>query len=71
MCIRDSLIYGHRFHYCVGARISDTILLELFKLLLSVNARRPADESLRDVRWVGMYPWNVWIDHDQLGELPE
>ena len=67
----DYLIYGHRFHYCVGARISDTILLELFKLLLSVNARKPEDASRQEIRWVGMYPWNVWIDHDQLGELPE
>ncbi len=61
----DSMIYGHRFHYCVGSLISDTILTELFRVVLKCDARQPPDESLRDIRWVGMYPWNMWIDYQR------
>ncbi len=58
------MVYGHQFHYCVGAAISNAILIEMFRALVSSRARQPADKSLRKIRWVGMYPWNMCIDYD-------
>lgn len=58
------MVYGHQFHYCVGAAISNAILIEMFRALVSARARQPADKALRKIRWVGMYPWNMTIDYD-------
>lgn len=60
----DSMVYGHQFHYCVGATISNAILTEMFRALIGAGARQPADKSLQKIRWVGMYPWTMWIDYD-------
>lgn len=53
------LIYGHQFHHCIGAAISDTVLVEIFRGLLKREPVRSARRS--KTRWVGDYPWNLWL----------
>jgi len=55
------MVYGHNFHYCVGSKISNAILLELFKALLVRDPKRSGRN--RKIRWVGMYPWNLYIEY--------
>jgi cytochrome P450 len=51
------MVYGHQFHYCIGASIANTVLLEIFKGVLK---RQPAHAGEKD-RWVNDYPWNIWL----------
>lgn len=50
------MLYGHDFHYCVGAAINDVMLEELFGALLTQDVARTGS-----TRWVGMYPWQMPI----------
>jgi hypothetical protein len=53
------MVYGHRFHYCIGEAISNAVLVEIFKGVLK---RDPVRSSLRPkTRWAGDYPWNLWL----------
>ena len=56
-----NMMYGHNFHYCVGDQISDAILTELFQALLTRAPQR--SRARRKTRWVGMYPWNLYLDY--------
>jgi cytochrome P450 len=49
------MVYGHEFHYCIGASIANTVLIEIFKGVLK---RHPVRGSKKD-RWVNAYPWNL------------
>ena len=48
------MIYGHRFHWCVGALIADAMMQEIF---MAVMKRKP----VRDGKLVmnGNFPWNL------------
>jgi cytochrome P450 len=51
------MVYGHEFHYCIGASIANTVLVEIFK---GVLRRQPVHAHKPD-RWVNAYPWNLWL----------
>ena len=53
------MVYGHQFHYCIGEAISNTVLVEIFKGVLKRGPRRSSRR--RKTRWVGDYPWNLWL----------
>jgi cytochrome P450 len=59
-------VYGHQFHYCIGARIADAVLLEVFRGVLE---RRPVQARSKN-RWVGAYPWNIWVTLSEPGAAP-
>lgn len=52
------MVYGHEFHHCIGASIANAVLVELFTGLLK---RRPVAARKAKNRWVGAYPWNLWL----------
>jgi cytochrome P450 len=56
------MVYGHEFHHCIGSSIANTVLVEMFKGVLKRHPARPAHrERNRKDRWVGAYPWNLWL----------
>jgi len=60
---RDTyLIYGHRFHYCIGAHLSDKMMLAMFKALFSRHAEYKQGEK---ARFRGNIPWNILITYDK------
>lgn len=60
---RDSyLIYGHRFHYCIGAHLSDKMMLAMFKALFSRHAEYQQGEK---ARFRGNIPWNIRITYEK------
>jgi cytochrome P450 len=60
---RDNyLIYGHRFHYCIGAHLSDKMMLAMFKALFSRHAEYSKGEK---VRFRGNIPWNLLVRYDK------
>ena len=52
------LIYGHHFHYCVGAAIADVMMEEIFTALF---ARAPRQVS--KMKFNGNFPWNLDITY--------
>jgi cytochrome P450 len=56
------LIYGHRFHYCVGAHLSDKMMLGMFKALFSRHAGYVKGEKIV-IR--GNIPWNIIVKYDK------
>jgi cytochrome P450 len=58
------MIYGHEFHYCIGAHIANTVLVEIFKGLLR---RDPTARRNPKNRWIGAYPWNLWLTLSEAG----
>jgi cytochrome P450 len=66
---RDTyLIYGHRFHYCIGAHLSDKMMLAMFKALFSRHAAYQAGEK---VRFRGAIPWHILVDYDDVAPKEE
>ena len=60
---RDTyLIYGHRFHYCIGAHLSDKMMLAMFKALFKRHAQYKKGEK---ARFRGNIPWNILITYDK------
>lgn len=60
---RDTyLIYGHRFHYCIGAHLSDKMMLAMFKALFSRHAQYKQGEK---AEFQGNIPWHIRITYDQ------
>jgi cytochrome P450 len=62
------MIYGHEFHHCIGANIANAVLTEMFKGLLQRHPGRPAGKAKN--RWVGAYPWNLWLTLPEATEAP-
>jgi cytochrome P450 len=60
-------VYGHQFHYCIGASIADAVLLEAFKGVLE---RHPVKARKKKNRWVGAYPWNIWLTLSEPAAVP-
>ena len=59
---RDTyLIYGHRFHYCIGAHLSDKMMLAMFKALFERHARY---QDGAKVEFRGAIPSSILIDYD-------
>lgn len=61
------MIYGHRFHYCIGAHLSDKMMLAMFKSLFRQRARyqKGAKPTFR-----GNIPWNIPIRYDPIPDDP-
>lgn len=59
-------VYGHQFHYCIGASIADTVLLETFKGVLK---RDPVQSRSQKNRSVGSYPWNIYVTLSEPGAV--
>ena len=53
------MIYGHQFHYCVGAQISDAMMKEIFMALMKRNPRARGKMKL-----LGNFPWNLIVEYD-------
>lgn len=60
------MVYGHEFHYCIGASIANAVLIEIFKGVLE---RQPVHAHKRD-RWVNAYPWNLWLTLSEADVAP-
>lgn len=56
------LVYGHGFHYCIGAEMNDAILKVLFGELLRHDVRR-----VDKISWAGLYPWHFPIEVTRAG----
>ncbi len=52
------MIYGHRFHWCVGAMIADAMMQEIF---MAVMKRAPKRESKLVMN--GNFPWNLELSY--------
>ncbi|HEX6324142.1 MAG TPA: hypothetical protein VFZ36_10490 [Vicinamibacterales bacterium] len=52
------MIYGHRFHWCVGALIADAMMQEIF---MAVMKRDPKRESKLVMN--GNFPWNLALSY--------
>ena len=52
------MIYGHRFHWCVGAMIADAMMQEIF---MAVMKREPKRESKLVMN--GNFPWNLELSY--------
>jgi cytochrome P450 len=61
-------VYGHQFHYCIGASIADTVLLETFKGVLK---RDPVQSRAKKNRSVGSYPWNIYVTLAEPGAVTQ
>jgi len=48
------MIYGYKFHWCVGAYISDAMMKEIF---MSIMKRAPRQEG--KLKMYGNFPWNL------------
>lgn len=48
------MIYGYKFHWCVGAYISDAMMKEIF---MSIMKRAPQQEG--KLKMYGNFPWNL------------
>lgn len=60
---RDTyLIYGHRFHYCVGAHLSDKMMLGMFQALLGRRAKYKKGQKLK---FRGNMPWNLVVTYNK------
>ena len=55
------MIYGHRFHYCVGAHLSDKMMLGMFKQLFGHHAEYKKGHKLV---FNGNMPWNLVVTYD-------
>jgi len=59
---RDTyLIYGHRFHYCIGAHLSDKMMLAMFKALFKRHAEYQKGAK---VKFRGAIPSQILVDYD-------
>jgi cytochrome P450 len=56
------LIYGHRFHYCVGAHLSDKMMLAMFRQLFSHHAEYKKGHKLV---FNSNMPWNLVVTYDK------
>ena len=56
------MIYGHQFHYCVGAAISDVMMEEIFMALMK-RAPRPVGKMVLH----GNFPWHQILEYDTKG----
>ena len=64
-----NMAYGHNFHYCVGDQISNTILIEIFKALMACAPKRSSTKP--KTNWMGMYPWNLYLDYTKMASSGE
>ncbi|HET7843978.1 MAG TPA: hypothetical protein VFL14_07495 [Xanthomonadales bacterium] len=53
------MIYGHRFHWCVGDRIADAMMKEIF---MAVMKRKP--KALGKLVMNGNFPWNMELAYE-------
>jgi len=53
------MIYGHRFHWCVGAAIADAMMKEIF---MAVMKRKP--KALGKLVMNGNFPWNLPLAYE-------
>ena len=56
------MIYGHRFHYCIGGHVSDKMMLGMFKQLLGHNAEYKKGHKLV---YNGNMPWNLVVTYNK------
>ena len=59
------MIYGHRFHYCIGAHLSDKMMLAMFKSLFRQGAKYQDGEK---PTFRGNIPWNIPIQYEPIDE---
>lgn len=57
------MIYGHRFHWCVGAAIADAMMKEIF---MAVMKRRP--KALGRLVMNGNFPWNLELSYEAVAK---
>ncbi|WP_417465194.1 cytochrome P450 [Kordiimonas sp.] len=55
------MVYGHGFHYCVGAAIADVMMEEIFTALLRREPR-----AVGKMVFNGNFPWNLNITYRNL-----
>ncbi|MBV9484580.1 MAG: cytochrome P450 [Frankiaceae bacterium] len=64
------MVYGHQFHHCIGASIANTVLVEMFKAVLTRQPAPARKAKNRKNRWVGAYPWNLWLALSKASAAP-
>lgn len=52
------MVYGYRFHYCVGWAISDAMMMEIFMAIMRRHPRRPGRLVMN-----GNFPWNLVLEY--------